>query len=220
MPTPLESRAALAVVSASAVGVAQQMLASTSGDPVARRLMLLDNVPDLIGYYSDGSSALALDFYEEERAKSGALLAFRPRAFVKDRTVKIRRGLAWASEPLFEEDDTTASLRLAAVVQPEITRPYRDTVIGNRSEDPAAIGWKRITNEGCSLCRMLSDRGAVYKESSVNFAAHSNCNCSASPVFRGGDTGPEASVEQYRASRRSKSPAQRAALMDYLAAYY
>jgi len=220
MPTALESRAALAVVSASAADVAQQILASTSGDPVARRLVLLDNVPDLIGYYTDGSSALALDFYQEEREKAGVLLQFAPEAVVTDRTVKIRRGISWASEPLFDEDDLSASLRLAAVVQPEVARSYRDTITGNREKDPAAVGWRRVTAGGCKLCRMLSDRGAVYRESSVNFAAHPNCNCSAQPVFLGGDVGQEASVEQYRASRRGKTPAQRKALSDYLDAFY
>jgi len=177
-------------------------------------------VPDLIGYYTDGSSALALDFYQEEREKAGVLLQFAPEAVVTDRTVKIRRGISWASEPLFDEDDLSASLRLAAVVQPEVARSYRDTITGNREKDPAAVGWRRVTAGGCKLCRMLSDRGAVYRESSVNFAAHPNCNCSAQPVFLGGDVGQEASVEQYRASRRGKTPAQRKALSDYLDAFY
>jgi hypothetical protein len=67
---------------------------------------------------------------------------------------------------------------------------------------------------------MLADRGAVYKESTARFASHPNCFCSAQPVFGENDTGEEASVIQYIASRRSRTPEQRAVLRDYLAANF
>jgi hypothetical protein len=226
MPSARESRAQLRLLTEDAVETATGLLASLTGSPAERRLILLDTMPDLVGYYSDGSSALAADFYEEERELAGARQAFRPELVVDDRTVKIRRAVAWATSPLFEpgDDDAAAeelaSGRLGEVIQLESARPYRSTITSNRQRDPEAVGWRRITSGGCRLCRMLAARGAVYRESTVRFATHPHCNCSAQPVFLGNDTGETASVMQYKASRRNRTPEQQAELRAYLDEFY
>lgn len=224
MPSPRESRAALQLLTGQAVGTAQELLARTRGSAEARRLTLLESGVELIAYYSEGSAALAADFYEEERETAGVRSPFVPELVVSARVVAQRRGLAWAAEPLFGEDQDAglaiAASRLSEVVQPEVARPYRDTVTLNRRRDPASVGWRRITNGGCRFCRMLADRGAIYRESTVRFASHPNCHCTAQPVFDVNDTGETASVIQYKASRRSRTPAQRAELRAYLDEFY
>lgn len=220
MPTPSESRAALQLVTAAAVGTSVELLNRVSGSPERVRAALLDGVPEVVGYYADGSAALAADFYEEERELAGVRSLFVPELVVADRAVKLRRAVAWASEPLFNDDNLTTAQRLAEVVQLESARPYRDTITGNQRRDPDAVGWRRITAGGCKFCVMLAARGAVYKASTARFAAHTNCHCTAQPVFSTNDTGEEASVMQYVASRRSRTPAQQAELRDYLNTYY
>lgn len=222
MPSARESRAILRVLTAEAVSTSLDLLSRISGSPDARRAALLDGVPDLVGYYSNGSAALAADFYDEERDKAGVRSSFVPELVVADRTVKLRNAIAWAAEPLFANPDDLpgASSRLAEVVQLDTGRPFRDTILANRQRDPEAVGWRRITNGGCKLCRMLADRGAVYKHDTARFAAHPNCHCTAQPVFGANDTGEEASALQYMASRRKRTPAQKAALREYLNAYY
>lgn len=215
MPTALESRRALNLVADAAVATSLQLLRSTSGSPGQRRYDLLGGIPEVIGYYQDGTGALAADFYEDERAAANVAGSFTAEVVLVDRTVKIRRAIAWASEPMFDGDDVLAGKRLGEVVQLETARPFRDTITGNRKQDDQAIGWRRISSGGCKLCSMLAARGAVYKESSARFAAHENCHCSAAPAFVGYD-GPEADVMQYRASRRNRTPAQRAQLREYL----
>lgn len=217
MPTPLESRAALRLVTAAAVRDGERLLAQP-GSPVARRSLLLETVPAVISYYSDGSAALAADFYEDERLAAD-LPGFTAETVVLDRTVHIRRGIAWAAEPLAEADELAAGQRLAEVIQLEVARPYRDTILTNRRQDPDSVGWRRVTQGGCGFCRMLADRGAVYKASTVRFAAHENCHCTAQPVFQG-QGGVEASTIQYIASRRNRTPKQQAQLRDYLAEFY
>jgi hypothetical protein len=216
MPSAREQRATLQLLTAAAVEDAQSFLAGTVGSPEQRRLQMLDTVPSMIGYYADGSSALAADFYEESREAAAVRSVFQVEPVVADRTVKIRRGIAWAAEPLFGDVDGDPAERLAEVVQLESARPYRDTILSNRRKDPAAVGWARATAGGCKFCLMLADRGAVYREQTANFAAHSHCHCTAYPVFRGGEHGPEANAVQYLASRRSRSPAQRAYIRQYL----
>jgi hypothetical protein len=109
---------------------------------------------------------------------------------------------------------------LAEVVQLETARPYRDTILTNRRADPNSVGWRRITSGACRFCRMLADRGAVYREASATFAAHPNCNCTAQPVFVANDPGTEVGVIQYMASRRNKTPETRRRVRDYLDANY
>lgn len=220
MPTASESKAALQLVTSAAVDAAVTALGRLSGVPSERRAVLLEAVPGIIGYYSEGSSALASDFYDDERERAAAPKLYLAEPVIEDRVVKIRRAVAWASDPLFSDDVDLSSSRLAEVVQLETARPYRDTILTNRQRDPSAVGWRRVTNGGCKLCRMLADRGAVYIDTTARFAAHPSCKCTAQPVFSSSDYGEEASAMQYLASRKRSTPESRARLREYLNTNY
>lgn len=192
-----------------------------AGSPEQQRAILLDAVPGVIAHYSDGSSALAADFYDDERERAAAPKLYVAEPVIIDRTVKIRNAIAWAAAPLFEDDRATSASRIAEVVQLETARPYRDTVLTNRRRDPSAVGWRRVTSgSGCKFCRMLADKGAVYSDSTARFASHDHCGCTAQPVFSTSDYGEEASVMQYMASRKKRSQAQQERLREYLNTNY
>ena len=220
MLTAQESKAALSLVLGDAVRDTMSWLGQSSGTPEQRRALLLESVPEVIGYYSLGSSALAADYYEDEREREAAPKLYVAEPVIVDRTEKIRRAIAWASDPLFGDSPAETEGRLAEVVQLETARPYRDTILENRRRDPSAVGWRRVTNGGCKLCRMLADRGAVYSDSTARFAAHGHCKCGAQPVFSSSHYGEEASVMQYMASKKRRTPAQQAALREYLNTNY
>jgi len=211
MPTASESRAALTLVADEAVAAVLQLLRQG-----ASRDVLLEDVPGVLEYYTLGSAALAADFYDEEREDARARGRYMAEPVIVDRMEKVGRAIAWATAPLLDDDSATTSSRLAEVVQLEAARPYRDTILGNQERDPAAVGWRRIARgDGCKLCRMLADRGAVYRQSTARFATHGHCNCSAAPVFTGQD-GEEASVMQYAASKRRTTAKDRERLRTYL----
>ncbi|MCS6570320.1 hypothetical protein NYQ35_16055 [Curtobacterium flaccumfaciens pv. flaccumfaciens] len=216
MAAPQQTRRALNLVADAATSTALQLLSSTSGPPEQRRFDLLGGVPEVIGYYQEGTAALAADYYDAERDTANVSGSYTARLVIVDRAEKIRNATVWAAQPLFDGDDVTAGSRLAEVVQLEAARPFRDTITGNSADDAKAIGWKRISAGGCKMCAMLAARGAVYKESTARFATHPHCHCSAAPVFLGSEEGPEADVLQYVASKRSRSPKQRAQLREYL----
>jgi len=218
MSTPQQSRAELSAVTGEAVAVANDIAGSLEGSPEARRLVLLDTVPGVIDYYAVGSAALAADFYDERRALAGAKHTYTTGLVINDRTVKVRRAVAWASAPLFAEMSVTLEQRLSEVIRDEVARPYRDTITGQK--DPAKVGWRRVQGDSCRFCSMLAARGAVYRESTARFAAHSGCDCGAEPVFDGQAVGPEASAMQYMASKRSKTPKQKAELKAYLDTFF
>jgi len=217
MVTAQESKQLLTLLGDDAEDQVRWMLRRSSGSWESRRLQLLDTVPDVVGFYSEGSSALAADFYDDSRVGAPGSYAASP--VILDRTVKIRRGIAWASEPLSVDDDELAAARFAQLMRTEMARPYRDTILTNRKQDPACVGWKRITrgSASCKFCRMLAARGAVYREETATFASHDSCMCTAAPVFKGGTIGPEADAVQYMASKRRRTAKEKAFLRDYLA---
>lgn len=215
-----ESKTQLLLLSDDARDTVEWMFRRTSGAWESRRLQLLDTAPGVVGFYAEGSAALAADFYDESRSKvKGSRFAAVP--VVLDRTVRIRRGVAWASEPLSVDDDAAALTRLQQVVAQETARPYRDTILGNRERDPAAMGWRRVASAtACAFCKALAARGAVYRKGSAYFAAHEGCMCTCEAVFRG-EVFEEADVMQYMASsrKRKKTPEQRQRLKDWISGY-
>lgn len=220
MLTAGDSKAALQLVTGAAVNAVVTALSRVSGSPEQQRSMLLATAPEVIAYYSVGSSALAADYYDDERERAAPPKLYVAEPVIVDRTEKIRRAIAWASDPLFGDDTAAASGRLAEVVQLETARPFRDTITTNRRRDPSAVGWRRVTSGGCKMCVMLAARGAVYSDQTARFAAHTNCKCSAQPVFSSSDYGEEASAMQYMASRKKRTPEQQANLREYLNTNY
>lgn len=176
---------------------------------------ILSAAPDVIGYYSLGSAALAADFYEDERDLAPVRRLYVADPVVPERAEKIGRALAWATEV---PDEIPA--RLAEVIPIETARAFRQTILSNSAADVESAGWRRIASPGaCKLCRMLADRGAVYKRATALFAAHASCKCSAQPVFEG-QPGEEASVMQYTASQKTRSAKAQQRLRDYLNTNY
>lgn len=219
MPSPLESQAALRLITYSADQQVRALMAGLTGSPQQILAQLLEAMPWLISYFSDGSAALAADLFDDLRDMASTRRLFRADPVVVDRTVKIRNAVAWAVQPVEGSNVTTVD-KLVELAKSEVARPYRDTITLNSRRDPQSVGWSRVAGDSCGFCRMLAGRGAVYKRDTARFAAHGNCDCTAQPVFLGGDTGPEASVMQYMASKKSKTPGQQAAVRDYLATYY
>jgi len=246
MPTALETRAALSLVTGAAVEASLDLYHRLNGSPEQVRADLLDTVPALIDQYGTASATLGADAYDDAREQVG-LGAYSTQLIIADRTETIRNAIAWAAHPLFDGVGSVES-RLTGVVQPEVARPFRDTVIGNRRTDPDCVGWQRIAKgDACRFCLMLAGRGSVYKEATVNFAAHPHCDCTVQPVFykrefipgdgqgnryygsqgqsgrfvlRQTHVGPEATSMQYMASARARTPEQRAALRAYLEKHF
>ena len=211
-------RSALSSLADDGVARLAAVLAQLDGTPESIRGYLLDLTPVLISAYSDGTSSLAADWYDDLREQAAPAKSFSAEPVVVERWEKVGRMVAWSAQPLFlpEPDRELVAKRLLPSVQKEIARPFRDTITTNRRRDPSAIGWRRISGGGCDFCKRLAGRGAVYMESTAHFAAHTHCHCTAAPAFDG-EPVVEASVMQYVASKRHKTAADRARIRAWLA---
>lgn len=180
------------------------------------------------GHYA-ASQSLAMRAYEVQRGAAGLIDSV---SFVLPGMdgAKLRTSLTfkgpYAAKKLLSQGVSPAEVRrlLFGTTAGRALRTGlaggRDTFVAGADQDPKCVGWKRITSAGaCRFCRFLADRGAVYMESTAIFAAHDNCMCTAAAVFKGGEIGPEASVEQYLGSRKTRTPKDRARLLDALEAF-
>ena len=179
-------------------------------------------VPDVVWAYQDVTGGLAADQYDtwrEEARVRGRFTATPAQVAAED---QILAGVRNAIGPLFGADPDAAAARalLSGMVTRLVTHGSADTMVGSVRRDPAAVGWSRHTRAGgCGFCRMLQGRGSVYrKQETAVFAAHDHCRCTVAPSWD-----PDAPVpvrEQYLASQRSPSNADRARVRAYLAEHF
>lgn len=211
--------------------------AARSGSPSETRAALFAATPLIAAEYTTGSSALALEWYEELREAAEAVQRFSPAPLVLVTDDDLAAIVAETTSALYDiergiEEDLEAALTeslelLEAEIVEEVAQAYRDTITGNVERDPEAVGWRRFARpEACKFCLMLAARGAVYTEATARFAAHGavmsgnrkggNCMCIAGPAFGGKEIWAEATPMQYVASQSKRTPAQQAALREYL----
>lgn len=170
--------------------------------------------------YYDAAGSLAVAWYDERRDESNPSTLFTPSIVGNPATDWIEREAAKFAKSL--EADMEAEMQrmtdeLLRLTEKEVARGFRDTILDNSRDDADAIGWSRVARPGaCKLCRMAADNGAVYSQVTAFFAAHTDCHCAARPEFKGGDHGPEATVDQYIAARKRRTAKQRARLREYL----
>jgi len=223
VPTPAEAvRGQLTVVT----GAVAADLATEAAQVAPEKSLdaVLAALPSVVSTYYDAAAALAVSWYEELRDSTQPQAVYSPAIIGEPVTDWIEREVRQFQQSL--EADLEAELQrmtqeATILAEKEVARGFRATIIGNTHEDEEAIGWSRVARPGaCKFCTMLAAKGAVYTEATVDFAAHGNCHCATRPEFRNGEHGPEATVEQYLASAKRRTPEQRAALREYLNYHY
>ncbi|SDK79458.1 hypothetical protein SAMN04487913_103204 [Arthrobacter sp. ok362] len=166
--------------------------------PEAARNALLEFMPLLVAEYGQVAETLAMDWYDEIRAGSGAAASFRVTApaaasVTADRVEKKVRYLAgqlWTPEPAA----MLAGLTIAT--DKYVKQSGRDTIAWNADREGAF--WARVPSgaKTCSWCLILASRDAVYlseksaKTRSDGETYHGRCDCQAVPLRSGDDYPP------------------------------
>ncbi len=182
----------------------------------ALREALMDLLPQLYAIYGAAVATLSADWYDDIREADevrGRFTAIPAELKTDAGTDELAR---WGIGPLFQPEPDPASARslVEGGLQRRIADVSRQTIMGSSIADPAAVGWQRVGQGGCTsgFCDMLIGRGAVYSEATADFAAHDHCRCSAVPAW-GGQPQP---VKPYTPSLRNVSDADRARAREYL----
>lgn len=214
MPSPTELRRSIADLTALAASDIAFLWRDTAAEEL--RDALLDVLPPLIDAYGAAAATVAADWYDNTRDEvraSGRFFAV-PAELEDVGAVALAR---WGVEPLFRPEPDLAAARtlIEGGLQRRIANASRNTVTRSSIEDPAAEGWQRVGSGECAFCSMLIARGAVYSESTADFASHDHCNCAAVPAFRG----VPRPVKPYTPSSRNISDADRARVREYLASH-
>lgn len=165
--------------------------------PEATRNALLEFLPMLVAQYGQVAEVLAMDWYEEQRAGSGATGRFRvaaPPAPISasrvEEKVRYVAGHLWTPEP-------AAMLSALTVATDKYVKQHgRKAIMWNADREGAT--WARVPSgpKTCSWCLVLASRDAVYvSEKSAETRAdgeayHGFCDCQAVPLRRGDDYPP------------------------------
>ncbi|WP_284763398.1 hypothetical protein [Arthrobacter sp. efr-133-R2A-63] len=165
--------------------------------PEAVRNALLEFVPLLVAEYGSVAETLALDYYDELRAASGAVGVFRavpgaagiPASAVEAK-IRYLAGQLWTPDP--------ASMLggLLTAADKYVKQPGRDAIAYNAKAEGAL--WARVPSglKTCSWCLILASRDAVYfsKKSASTKADgskyHGLCDCQPVPLRPGDDYPP------------------------------
>lgn len=193
---------------------------------VLRRLLvatrLRQTVPDwiaamhaLVEQYGRTSSALAAEWFDAQRAAAGAPGPFTVPVADPPPSEQTESGLRWATKDLWDRAEAEASVaqqepltvrleraldKADGVAQKLVADQGRATLRQAVQQDRGAVAYARAAAlGGCSFCKLMASRGAVYKDaqtagrdandrftgdaSVVKF--HDNCHCTIIPVFRG-----------------------------------
>ena len=191
--------------------------------PEAARDAMLAFVPALVQRYGTAAAAVAAAWYDELRFDRSVPGRFRaipvvPEALTIATIGTVRRAAGY----LFTETPEQAFDSMVGPTGKHVLSAARETILKSTEIDPKSTGWQRVTRpDSCKFCRMLADRGARYTRATADFAAHTNCNCAARPVWD--KSIPEVDVRMYEMSKQTArmSEAQRerhrAAVRRYLA---
>lgn len=200
--------------------VAAIMLEMREASPNALQDALSELLPQVVDEYGGAAASLAVDWYDEQRDAAHARGRFRASAIRQPGAARFEALAKWGVDPLrLDAPDFDAALeRVSSATSRIVGRAHSLTVVSNTRTDPQAQGWRRVGNGAtCKFCRMLIDRGAVYRKESVTFKSHYHCKCTASPAW---DDGREVQTIAYVASKRRVTDADRAKVRAWLNANY
>ena len=185
-------RADLTVVADTASAGLVQAWPDPLSSAVDQLSWLMDSLPSVVDIYGSAAASLGANFYDDSRAAadvSGNFTAITAQLPDVGRTDSLAR---WSLAGLFTAapgSDGTVDLNVAQTkldggLQRIILNADRQTVIGSAAADPKSGRWKRVGEGKCEFCRMLIDRGGVYRaRETADFKSHDHCGCVAVPVW-------------------------------------
>ncbi|RYE42575.1 MAG: hypothetical protein EOP24_32060 [Hyphomicrobiales bacterium] len=159
------------------------VLAARNDGGRALRDALNDVLPALVESYGLAAASIAADWYDEVREANEIRGRFQ--AIVDEVPDLGTPALVGWAEKRALSYESFGSLVSGGVTK-RVINQSRSVVMRSSIADPRASGWMRVAKpNACPFCAMLSGRGFVYKESTVDFYVHDSCGCLPAPNFPG-----------------------------------
>lgn len=154
-------------------------------NPQAVRNDLIELIPALVDRYGDVAGEVALEWYENVRAKVAGLPRYSARladGMSHDDVVSSTR---WAAGALWGDDPDQTLRVLQGSLDRWVKYAGRATIARNIADDPANPRWAHVPSgaKTCAFCTMLASRGWVYHSKDTAIKAHAHCRCYAVPKF-------------------------------------
>lgn len=166
----------------------------------------------VIGSYRGQSATAAGRFYQSVRAHAlqsptpASLIQLAPAAEPE----LLQRAFGYAGPGMLSRDTARPNTALSTTLGTAariVMDAGRQTTVRTVENDPAAVGWYRITDGApCAFCALMASRGIVYKdeksagrnanrrfEGEGEFKYHNDCGCDAAPAFSRDQPLPELS---------------------------
>lgn len=205
MQSAHEQRRELGSLTARATRDLRALFAYLDGAPIETiRATLADVIPVIAIEYGDAAAALAVDWYDEQRAAAAAAGVFAASPSLAPNADRYDALVRYGIGPLFGDsaDPESRALALSLVgggLQRIIANLHRDTIADNAKRDPAGPRFARLASpDSCAFCRLLATRGPVYYSEATALSVggkrrqrplgsryHDWCDCIAVPVWRG-----------------------------------
>jgi hypothetical protein len=180
-----------------------------NADPLAG---LMDVLPELVAVYGSAAAALGAEWYDEMREAAEVAGRFTGIAAELPDVGRAHALAGWAVNTGLTEESVLALA--VGGLQRIVANQDRMSVAVSTIADPKAEGWQRAGRGKCDFCNVLIGRGAVYSESSADFASHDHCHCYAVPAFGG----KPRLVKPYVPTTKNVTDADRARVRAYIAA--
>jgi hypothetical protein len=172
--------------------------------PEAVRNALLEFVPLLVSEYGSVAETLALDYYDELRAASGAAGIFRAAAgaaSIPESAVEAK--IRYLAKQLWTPDPASMLDGLLTATDKYVKQPGRDAIAYNADREGAR--WARVPSgaKTCAWCLVLASRDAVYlsKKSAGGdgHKYHGLCDCIPTRIASAKDYPPGYLPDDYYA---------------------
>ena len=160
-------------------------------NPAECRQALLDFLPDLVATYGNVAAVAAVEWWEEQRAKTPGLPAYSPTISDGVPASQVQASTRAIVGPLWLGEPEKVLGALASATQMWVKYASRDTIARNVAFDPAEPRYARVPRgaKTCAFCAMLASRGWVYlseklagiKGSGNEF--HHDCDCEIVPSW-------------------------------------
>ena len=193
--------------------------------PENARDALLEFLPALTVQYGDVAATLAVEYYNEMRAASGAAGRFRALTAAPVPTGAVEAKVRYLAGQLWTRTPEAMLGGLLTAADKYVKQPGRATIAKNAKRE--GVRWARVPTgaKTCTWCLILASRDAVYSSKASAGGDgnhyHGDCDCVPTRIAKASDYPPQGYLpdDHYALYQAARNEAQSGDIKDIAAAF-